>query len=160
MTIAEKAFLDTLSFAEGTLGIGNNGYDVLLNTGGGKSRLINKWTADTTINHQLNDWRVEKLDSNAAGRYQFIGSTWIEMNNNVNKPMTKDNQDIAALKLLRIKLGSSYNFEINISDETKGIPQMQNIVDKIKKTWASFEPSVNTTETLYGWYKIAYGKYS
>jgi len=39
--------------------------------------------------------------STAAGRYQFTYGTWLDMNNGVNVPMTPENQDRAALKLIR-----------------------------------------------------------
>src|ERR1017187_4328968 len=95
-TIGEKAFLDILAYAEGTYGVGTNqGYDVLLSTTTRENRLIKGWTPDTTINHQLAKWRVPSLNSNAAGRYQFIGSTWQGVFG-TNQPMTKDNQDYAA----------------------------------------------------------------
>lgn len=39
--------------------------------------------------------------STAAGRYQFTYATWLDMNNGVNVPMTAENQDRAALKMIR-----------------------------------------------------------
>jgi muramidase (phage lysozyme) len=153
MTRQEKAFLDLVSRAEGTYGISNNGYDVLINDGQiqGQSRIIKDWTEDTTITHGLNTWYVKAVNSTAAGRYQFIGKTWMGMNSNQNVPMTKDNQDSTALRLLQNKLGLTYTSPIN------SVSDMQIIVDKLKTTWASF--GVISATTLFNWYKIAYAKY-
>lgn len=153
MTIEEKAFLDLVAFMEGTFGVGNNGYDVLINDGAekGKSRVIKGWTPTTDITHGCDAWYVQSLNSTAAGRYQFTCPTWKGINGNINAEMTKDNQDIAALKLLRQKLGSSYDFKVtNVLD-------MSVQIEKIKNTWSSFK--TKTPTEVYNLYKRAYIKY-
>lgn len=150
MTKEEKTFLDVLAYAEGTLGISNNGYDVLVNDSPSSgSRIILGWTENTDIQHGLNNWKVKvgNVFSTAAGRYQFIGSSWIQYNNNNNAPMTKINQDKAALKYLKQLLGSTYSFKINDEND------MKMVADKIKNVWSSFK--VKSAAELYKIYKNA-----
>ena len=154
MTRYEKAFLDTVAWAEGTLGVSNNGYDVLVNDNPSLgSRIVVGWTPNTDIIHGLNSWKVTVggVKSTAAGRYQFIGSTWIEMNNNVNAPITKENQDVSAIRQLKRLLGSNYDFNIS------NVNEMAIAKSKIKGTWSSF--SVKTAGSLFEIYSLALGKY-
>lgn len=154
MTRYEKAFLDTLAWAEGTLGVSNNGYDVLVNDNAKLgSRIVVGWTPTTDIIHGLGSWAVNVggVRSTAAGRYQFIGSTWVELNNKVNVPMTKVNQDASALKKLNKLLGSNYKYNIN------SVNDMAVVASKIKSTWSSF--SVKTPSALFEIYQLALGKY-
>lgn len=154
MTKEEKAFLDLLSFTEGTYGVSNNGYDVLVNDGKekGKSRVMNNWTETSAPEHMGSEWYVKSLDSTAAGRYQFIFGTWKSLNGDVNVQMTKNNQDQAALKLLRKKLGSSFNFVIKNADEMSGVR------DSLLNTWTSFKG--RSAKELFDLYSIALAKYS
>ncbi len=155
MTVEEKAFLDVIAYAEGTLGISNNGYDVLVNDGKnhGKSRIVVGWTTNTTMKHGENKWlvTVNNSKSTAGGRYQFIGSTWKELNGGINVPISKINQDKTALKLLRQKLGSNYDFKIN------NVTEFGVIAGKLNKTWTSFK--VKSMAELFGIYKDALLKY-
>lgn len=154
MTKEEKAFLDLLSFTEGTYGVGNNGYDVLVNDGKekGKSRVMNNWTETSAPPHKGKEWYVKSLDSTAAGRYQFIYNTWKSLNNDINAPMTKANQDAAALKYLRKLLGSSFDFKID------SVGEMTEVRSKILNVWTSFK--TKTASELYDLYKRALAKYS
>ena len=104
MTSIEKAILDVIAYAEGTLGASQNGYDIAFNF-----KKIIGWTKDTDIIHGNKDWATDfKNDlTTAAGRYQFIGSTWIGINGDKNVPMTKENQDNAAIKLVKRRLGQT-----------------------------------------------------
>jgi len=99
MTKEEKALLDTLAYCEGTLGVSNNGYDVVV----GSRRIMAGWTKDTTIVHGGTDWFDKATNSTAAGRYQFLYSTWIG-SKKINLPMTKDNQDKRGLELIDSRL--------------------------------------------------------
>ena len=152
----EKAFLDTIAWAEGTLGVSNNGYDVLVNDNARLgTRIVVGWTPTTDIVHGLDTWKVTvgKVKSTAGGRYQFIGSTWIELNNGNNAPFNKDNQDTACIKLARRKLGGNFDFRIT------SVNDMANVAAKISTTWSSFVPSVTSATELYEIYTIALGKY-
>ena len=44
-------------------------------------------------------------DSNAHGAYQMLDDTWAEMHGGVNVPMTKQNQDLAAVMVLYHRSG-------------------------------------------------------
>ena len=154
MTKEEKAFLDLIAFAEGTFGVSNNGYDVLLNdyTVSGKSRVMKDWTEDNAPEHKGSEWYVKSVNSTAAGRYQFISSTWKGLNGGVNVEMTKDNQDAAALKLLRNVMGSTYDCKVD-SEQV-----MQSIQRKVGTQWDSFNRK--SSKDLYDWYKRVLVKYS
>lgn len=154
MTRYEKAFLDTVAWAEGTLGVSNNGYDVLVNDNARLgSRIVVGWTPNTEIVHGLGAWAVNvgSVKSTAAGRYQFIGSTWVELNGNVNVPITKENQDASALKKLNKLLGPNFSYNLT------SVNDMASVSIKIKTTWSSF--AVKTPSALYEIYQLALGKY-
>jgi len=149
-----KAYLDLISYCEGTYGKSNNGYDVLFSSKPNELRIIQNWTENTNIVHGNEKWRVKignNLYTTAAGRYQFIGSSWIEINNGVNSPLTKKNQDNACLNLSKKKLGNGFNFNI-VSEK-----EMDDIRLKLLKTWSSFN-KFKANELLI-LYKQAYNKY-
>jgi muramidase (phage lysozyme) len=137
MTNEEKALLDMIAFAEGTLGISNNGYDVLVGF-----RTMAGWTRDTNITHKNKEWYVKSLDSTAAGRYQFTYGTWYTVNNKTNPPMTKDNQNAAGVKLLNQRLSGL--------DKTKFTSYAAFIraLDKLAPEWASI-PISRTGKSYY-----------
>lgn len=154
MTKEEKTFLDLLSFTEGTFGVSNNGYDVLLNDGKekGYSRVMKGWTETNAPEHKGKEWYVKSLDSTAAGRYQFIFGTWVSLNGDINAPMTKVNQDAAALKYLKKIFGSSYDFKIN------SVSDMDFARGKLIKIWTSW--GTKSSAELYELYKTILAKYS
>jgi len=148
MTKEEKALLDTLAFTEGTLGISNNGYDVVV----GSKRIIAGWTKDTTIVHGGTSWYDKQTNSTAAGRYQFLFGTWIG-NKKINLPMTKENQDKRGLELINSALGnidkttliSKTNFDLALT--------------KMAKTWASIPVSSDFSDSN-GFHKAGTSYYS
>lgn len=133
MTREEKAVLDTIAYAEGTLGVSNNGYDVVVTF-----KIINGWTEDTKIGHGDGDWYQSSAKSTAAGRYQFLGSTWKDLHGNKNPPMTKANQDAAGLKIVNNRLKSTA-----IDSRSVSISELQNrdkfdiFLQKCAPAWAS-----------------------
>lgn len=140
MTAKEKAVLDTIAYAEGTLGASQNGYDIIVTF-----KTIVGWTPDTKIKHGNSEWKQKwgtKKDgtpaySTAAGRYQFLGSTWISVNGKKNLPMTKDNQDKAALKLITNRLKNT-----NITIEGLNSQTTFNaFLNRISNIWASIPQS-------------------
>ena len=140
MTREEKALLDTIAFTEGTLGVSNNGYDVVV----GSKRLISGWTKDTTIVHGGSNWYDKSTNSTAAGRYQFLYSTWLGGSNSnpgPNLPMTKENQDKRGLDLI--------NNALKNTDKTKLIikSNFNDALNKLAKTWASIPVTSDFTDS-------------
>lgn len=132
MTKYEKSLLDVIAYTEGTIGLSQNGYDVTVNF-----YLINGWTPDTDIIHGLGDWYNKPTNSTAAGRYQFLGSTWTgnwiggtKTKKGQNVPMTKDNQDIAAIWLIKNKR----NANIDTLDTKE---KFFDVLQKIAPEWSS-----------------------
>jgi len=134
MTKEEKALLDTIAYTEGTLGVSNNGYDVVV----GSKKIIAGWTKDTTIVH--GNWYDSATKSTAAGRYQFLYTTWIG-NSKVNLPMTKDNQDKRAVELI--------NSRLRDIDKTQLLNKAvwDKAVNKLAQEWASWPMATDVTTT-------------
>jgi muramidase (phage lysozyme) len=134
LTKYEKGLLDLIAWAEGTLGVSQNGYDVTFNF----YKIIG-WTPNTDIVH--GNWKLpfKGKTSNAAGRYQFLYNTWVEINNNVNVPMTKDNQDKAALKLVNRRFKEKFidNRTVTISELTNR-DKFDIMMNKLAPEWAAF----------------------
>jgi muramidase (phage lysozyme) len=90
-----KAFLDMLAVSEGTFGVGDNGYNVLVGSLPGKPLLFHDYARHPKL---LN----RKLNSTAAGRYQIIAKTWDGLVKKLGlKDFTPESQDQAALELIR-----------------------------------------------------------
>jgi muramidase (phage lysozyme) len=149
MTKEEKALLDMLAYCEGTLGVSNNGYDVVV----GSKRIIAGWTKDTTIVHGNMDWFDKSTNSTAAGRYQFLYSTWVG-SKGVNLPMTKENQDKRGLELINRAIG-------NI-DKTQLINKsvFDAALNKMALTWASIPLTKDITDSSGKVHKAGYSYYS
>ena len=143
MTKEEKALLDTIAYTEGTLGVSNNGYDVVV----GSKRIIAGWTKDTTIVHGGGDWSYtfpNGKKSDAAGRYQFLKSTWMggsDSKPGPNLPMTKENQDKRGLELINRRLGDIDKTQLL----TKSV--WDKAVNKLAPEWASWPMASNVTTT-------------
>ena len=138
MTKEEKSLLDTIAFTEGTLGVSQNGYDVIV----GFYKIVG-WNPDTTTLHGGDNWFSKQLKSTAGGRYQFIESTWKEMNGGKNTPFTKTNQDAAAIKLINRKLGDLDKTQIH-----KSKTKFEEAMNKLASTWASI-PLSSTGKSYY-----------
>jgi muramidase (phage lysozyme) len=136
MTREEKAILDMLAYAEGTLGVSNNGYDVVV----GSKRVIAGWTKDTNIVHGGSAWRSNSSNSNAAGRYQFMYNTWIG-NSKINKPMTAANQDARALEII-----NSVAPNINKSILATNQNEFNALLQKLCTQWASLPVPTTITD--------------
>ncbi len=136
MTKEEKALLDMIAYSEGTLGVSNNGYDVLVGY-----RKIVGWTPDTTIVHQNSKWFDKSNNSSAAGRYQFLYDTWIG-NSKKNLPMNKINQDKRGIELINHRIGSIDKTTLTSFNSFK------QATDKLALTWASI-PLSTTGRSYY-----------
>lgn len=157
MTKYEKALLDLLAYTEGTLGVSNNGYDVAVGF-----HLIIGWTENTNIVHGQSDWYNKATNSTAAGRYQFLGSTWTgswiggtKTKKGQNVAMTKSNQDIAALFLINRALKRTGIDSRSVTTGELGNRTKFNIaLQKIASTWASIpltkDVTVNGTKHFAG----------
>ena len=134
LTKYEKALLDLIAWAEGTLGVSQNGYDITFNY----YKIIG-WTPNTDIVHGNWKFPFGNQTTTAAGRYQFLYGTWVEINNNINVPMTKDNQDKAALKLInrRFKQKVIDSRTVTIS-ELVNRDKFEIMMNKLSPEWASF----------------------
>ena len=120
------AVRDTISFAEGTWDADNNrpGYSYRYgdarNSGG---------TLDITQPHPIearpSPWGGSS-GSNASGAYQYLDSTWSEMNDGQNAVMSPANQDRALHRTLTERVG--YDFDQPFDEQ----------VHSLAPTWASF----------------------
>lgn len=150
MTREDKAILDMLAYAEGTLGVSNNGYDVVV----GSKRVIAGWTKDTNIVHGGNDWYSKSSNSTAAGRYQFLYGTWIG-NNKINKPMTAANQDAKALELINGKIS-----KINKTALGTSANEFNNLLQSLCTIWASLPATKTVTDSSGKVHKAGSSYYS
>lgn len=91
----ERAFLDMIAFAEGTNG--PNGYATAF--GGG---LLPSLDDHPRKFYPFTNGKGEKLQTSAAGRYQFLTRTWDALAAKLNlADFGPDSQDAAALELIR-----------------------------------------------------------
>jgi muramidase (phage lysozyme) len=90
-----RPFLDTIAYAEGLAGVGQNGYDVIVGF-----QQINGWVPNYLGDHPNIPVFIKSINdfSTAAGRYQFLNKVWSELG---YKTFDKENQDKAAWDLLR-----------------------------------------------------------
>lgn len=177
MTIYEKAILDTIAYAEGTLGVSQNGYDVLVTF-----PIIIGWSENTDIRHRcvkptgnltaqiIKDkggtvctdspvktgpswFRVvnesKGVNSTAAGRYQFLGSSWATTTEKLglgfNAPMTKDNQDKAALRAVKTKRKVT---ETELKNAYSSFSSFEVVRKKLENEWTSLK--LNRTSSTSG----------
>ncbi|MBG1252212.1 glycoside hydrolase family 104 protein [Burkholderia pseudomallei] len=117
------AFLDTIAVSEGTAGQGDDGYNVLV--GGG---LFTSYAQHPNLLVTLRPG----LRSTAAGRYQFLFSTWTGLRAALGLPdFSPVSQDLACVELL--KQVGAYDL-IVAGDVTDAIA-------RCNRTWASFPGS-------------------
>lgn len=88
----QRALLNTVSYAEGTWDPETQRprYNVT----------FGYQTFDPSKPHPERVVRSGRYASNAAGAYQFLSPTWKGLHGGVNKPLTPENQDVGALKLI------------------------------------------------------------
>jgi len=153
-----KAMLDTIAFTEGTLGVSQNGYDVLFNF-----YTIDGWSPDCKFGHKGNDWLVNAggYSSSGAGRYAFLSFVWWESSGKYatemgltkltepltyknikyyyNAPFNKANQDYLGYKLVSKKVS-----EAELITSSKSATDFSNMLAKSKLdcTWTSLARAV------------------
>ena len=118
----EKAVLNALADAEGTTKYGNNGYNTQFT---GK-----QFTGKKHPRQVINSGRY---GSDAAGRYQFLSTTWDEYAN--GRDMSPSNQDAVALDLISKKR------RVDMSD---GLSKRE--VYRLGQEWASVEGGPSGTK--------------
>ena len=167
-----------IAYAEGTLGVSNNGYDVTFNY-----YRIQDWNINYEGNHE--DWHIKtaSLNSTAAGRYQFLFGTWCEVSKKVlnedNAKFNKENQDTFALFKVKQRMNDNNYFDkhkIRIPKsppiESLSLNNFHLFLDSISPEWASIPLSLiggrgfydkqdgkHTVASLYKIYKTALEKY-
>jgi muramidase (phage lysozyme) len=144
-----RPLLDTIAYAEGLAGSGNyNGYDTLVTF-----KRIPLWTPTTTSGHPNQLIFVSSAigGSTAAGRYQFLYTSWLGVNGKSNATFTPENQDKAATTALQ---GNGFTTKdstdaytvakqqitSNTIDVNKN-PAFLKFLDKSFKIWASLPSS-------------------
>lgn len=138
LTIPIRALLDTIAWAEGTIGQGQNGYDI-----GTDYIKIENWTPDFQLGcPQMTvvcyDKQTQKesfrLSKGYWGRYQYGIDTWKYVNGR-NIPFTKRNQDISASLSIKKSLGQViYD---NLHSYMTNISGVFIVCAKLSGTWAS-----------------------
>lgn len=116
-----KALLDTIAFAEGTRGRGQDGYNV---------QFTYVYFGDCT-RHPRVVQSSGGLRSDASGRYQFLSTTWDSLGYSNFYP---DNQDRGGMKLVTRR-----GFTV---PETRAMTatELANLMDRISYEWASLPP--------------------
>jgi muramidase (phage lysozyme) len=113
-----RAFLDLIAYAEGAH------YDVMFT---GKR-------FSSFADHPRIKNRSGGLVSDAAGRYQFLASTWDGVKKKLGlKDFSPASQDLAAVQLIRGRSALKY-----VEQGTKGLKQA---LDLLSYEWASFPPA-------------------
>jgi muramidase (phage lysozyme) len=148
MTNKEKAILDMIAYAEGTLGVSQNGYDIAFD-----HRIIVGWIPETTMKHGGLLWKEQlrgegKRLSTVGGRYQFKQETWVEVVGDI--PFNKNNQDIGALKLLNSVIKMTIREKKSVNIETMSNKnEFIILLNKIASTWASIPYEYNGFKSYY-----------
>jgi muramidase (phage lysozyme) len=139
--LSARPLLDTIAYAEGTAGVSQNGYDVLVGFG-----QIPAWTPNYTSGHPNVAVYIDSINdySTAAGRYQFLSSTWdgLKLGN-----FNQVNQDKGGWQLIKntgftsqdatdAYLEAKSQIQSNIIDVTAN-PKFLLFLDKTYKIWAS-----------------------
>jgi muramidase (phage lysozyme) len=154
-----RPLLDVIAVTEGTAGVGQNGYDILV----GYGRIPN-WNSNYENNHPNIKIYIPSINnySTAAGRYQFLNSTWKELGFG---KFDKENQDKGGWKLITntgfiaqdakeiytIAKSQIQSGKISVINNSKFLK----FLDKTYKIWASLPNSTG----FYG-YSNQGGKYN
>lgn len=119
-----KAFLDVIAHAEGTRGRGNDGYNVIFS-----------FQYFTSYADHPRRRICSGLCSDAAGRYQFLSTTWDGVKRNQGfKDFSPPNQDKGGLYLVRQRGVTNYDQRLSQS-------AFDTSIRKLGKEWASLPGS-------------------
>ena len=147
-----RAFLDTIAYSEigpKLLALSDNGYNVLVGSTPEKPLLFDSYATHPMI-------RNAAMNSDAAGRYQFMGRYWSHYKLQLGLPdFGPDSQDKWAIQLIK---------ECKALDDIENGHFAQAIV-KCRSRWASFpgagygQPE-HPLETLQAAYSAAGGEFA
>lgn len=113
------AFLDMIAMSEGTAGVGDDGYNVLV----GGAVFVGYADHPRTLVHIRNG-----LSSTAAGRYQLLARFWDHYKKFLDLPdFSPESQDAVAIQQIR-EFGAIPLIEDG---------QFEKAVDRVKNIWAS-----------------------
>ena len=121
VTSKRKALLDTIAYAEGTKGRGYDGYNIL----------FAYKTVDDCNRHPDRVVCSGSYCSSAAGRYQFLDSTWAGLKLPNFRP---ENQTRGAMTLISRRGGTVP------ADRAMTATEFANLMNKISYEWASLPP--------------------
>lgn len=131
-----RAFLDTLSYAEGTWRNDSPGYNII-------------YGGSTFNNFSRHPDRViysGGYSSSAAGAYQFLTTTWQSVSKKLNlKDFSPSSQDIGALFLID---------KYGVLEDIQNCKFNRSIIDSLSPEWASL-PMING-RSYYGQYAKSY----
>ena len=123
--VRPQALRETISAAEGTANAdGSPNYAMRFGDAQGSAGSLDI-TAPHPITPRPSPWGGSR-GSNASGAYQFLDSTWGEMNDGTNAVMSPANQDAAVDRLLDERIGYD-----------RSRPFSEQVTD-LSGTWASF----------------------
>ena len=147
-----KAFLFMLRRAEGTSSA--NGYRYLFGSSPRNEKLFDSYTDHPNIKTAFTNSKGQALVTSAAGAYQFLHSTWMQLKDKLHlQDFSPENQDLAALQLI-MDAGA---LEDIIQRDIKSALQ------KVKKIWASlpgagYHQHEHAFIVVIRWYTSAGGK--
>jgi muramidase (phage lysozyme) len=145
MTKNMKAFLDMIAWSEigpAMLAKSDDGYNVLVGSTAGHPLLFSDYAKHPRI-------RNDDLDSDAAGRYQFLGRYWVPYRDQLHLPdFGHDSQDRWAMQLIH---------ERHATDDVEA-GRIEAAIAKCASRWASLsgagygqhENSVDSLVAAYG----------
>lgn len=116
-----NAFLDMIAFSEGTIGLGDDGYNKLVNPG----TFFDSYATHPNVLIQVN----KAIKSTAAGRYQHLSRHWKWYRDGLGLPdFGPESQDRWAIQLIK---------------ECKALPLIEagriaDAITRCRNIWASF----------------------
>jgi muramidase (phage lysozyme) len=129
MNANRKAFLDAIAWAEGTAGLGDDGYNVIVTGIDGRLELFSDYS-----DHPFAGGRLSKLINNsglrssASGRYQFMLRDWEHYRRLLQLPdFGPESQDRWAIQLIKERRA--------LADIDAG--RFEVAVAKVRNIWAS-----------------------
>jgi muramidase (phage lysozyme) len=150
----EKAFLDVIAYAEGVGASYNTMYGGKTFSGTQHPR---KWTPSP--------WGTPGVGSDAAGRYQFLSTTWDEAADGIGVSrgaFTPINQDRAAIWLIKKEGKSVHNNVLNATTRWR----FESAVKSMSYIWASLPPQrypgqhTKSMSELWKVFQSSYATYS